>query len=118
MDGGQVQFSRYSNGMGNGQWGGRGGMNGHGGGINMGVMGMNGGVNGNMGQMNGRGPQGYQPPDQKRGLCRDYHSKSQSHFSYANTNQFAHKQATATVHGVNSANIVMAKKPSYHSYSR
>ena len=35
-----------------------------------GIMGMNG-----MGQMNGRRPQTYQPPDQKRGICRDYHSK-------------------------------------------
>jgi len=24
--------------------------------------------------MNGRPPLGYQPPDQKRGICRDYHS--------------------------------------------
>jgi RNA-binding protein 26 len=30
---------------------------------------------GGMGMMNGRRPQGYQPPDQKRGICRDYHSK-------------------------------------------
>lgn len=35
-----------------------------------GIMGING-----MGQMNGRRPQTYQPPDQKRGICRDYHSK-------------------------------------------
>jgi RNA-binding protein 26 len=54
----------------NGQWAGHGGMNG----MNMSRIGMNTGVNGNMGQMNGRRPQGYQPPDPKRGLCRDYHS--------------------------------------------
>lgn len=29
-----------------------------------------------MAMMNGRRPQGYQPPDQKRGLCRDYHRES------------------------------------------
>ncbi|KAF8203306.1 hypothetical protein BJ912DRAFT_1019043 [Pholiota molesta] len=29
---------------------------------------------GGMGMMNGRRPQGYQPPDQKRGICRDYHN--------------------------------------------
>lgn len=40
-----------------------------------GIMGMNG-----MGQMNGRRPQTYQPPDQKRGICRDYHSKAFLHF--------------------------------------
>ncbi|KAJ6627184.1 hypothetical protein B0H10DRAFT_1906030 [Mycena sp. CBHHK59/15] len=34
-----------------------------------GGMGMNGG-----GQMNGRRPQPYLPPDQKRGICRDYHN--------------------------------------------
>ncbi|KAK0473194.1 hypothetical protein IW261DRAFT_1585815 [Armillaria novae-zelandiae] len=27
-----------------------------------------------MGQMNGRRPQAYQPPDMKRGICRDYHN--------------------------------------------
>ncbi|KAH9487162.1 RNA-binding protein 27 [Psilocybe cubensis] len=85
------QFSRYGNGgdgrMGaqsSGAWGrppvdrfGNGGM-----GMGMGgypgqmvAMGMNGmnGMNG-MGLMNGRRPQGYQPPDQKRGVCRDYHN--------------------------------------------
>lgn len=35
-------------------------------------MGMNGG--GGMG-MNGRGGQGYRPPEMRRGICRDYHSK-------------------------------------------
>ena len=42
------------------------GMNGGGG------MGMNG--RGGMG-MNGRGGQGYRPPEMRRGICRDYHSK-------------------------------------------
>ncbi|RDB28519.1 hypothetical protein Hypma_015287 [Hypsizygus marmoreus] len=32
------------------------------------------GMNGSMGPMNGRRPQVYQPPDQKRGICRDYHN--------------------------------------------
>lgn len=44
---------------------------------------MNGGMDaynmammGGMGPMNGgRRPQPYQPPDQKRGICRDYHSE-------------------------------------------
>jgi RNA-binding protein 26 len=40
----------------------------------MGMNGMNGMV-GMGGMMNGRRPQGYQPPDQKRGICRDYHSQ-------------------------------------------
>ena len=31
------------------------------------------GMNGSM-QMTGRRPQVYLPPDQKRGICRDYHS--------------------------------------------
>ena len=76
LDGGQGQFPRYPNGRGMGQRGGRGGMDGYDGGMHMGGMGMNGGMSGNMGPMNGRRPQGYQPPDQKRGLCRDYHSES------------------------------------------
>ncbi|KAJ7462627.1 hypothetical protein B0H11DRAFT_2053631 [Mycena galericulata] len=77
------QFSRYSDGRGGGPdsrstggWGARverPPLNSHqqspphmnpGGG-----MGMNGG-----GQMNGRRPQPYLPPDQKRGICRDYHN--------------------------------------------
>ncbi|KAF8640345.1 hypothetical protein AX17_000017 [Amanita inopinata Kibby_2008] len=41
------------------------------GGHNMYRGGMNGG---SMGHMNGRRPQSYQPPDQKRGICRDYHN--------------------------------------------
>jgi len=76
-------FSRYGNGVGpqqSGGWsrqqadrfrdGGMGmgmGMGGYP--MQMGGMSMNG-----MGVMNGRRPQGYQPPDQKRGFCRDYHS--------------------------------------------
>jgi RNA-binding protein 26 len=78
VDGGHGQFSRFPHGRGSGQRGGRGGMNGHDGGMHMGGMGMNGGMHGHMGQMNDRRPQGYQPPDQKRGLCRDYHSESRS----------------------------------------
>ncbi|KAJ7139873.1 hypothetical protein C8R44DRAFT_604861 [Mycena epipterygia] len=39
--------------------------------INQGGMGMNGNAGG---QMNGRRPQPYLPPDQKRGICRDYHN--------------------------------------------
>ncbi|KAJ7130110.1 hypothetical protein C8R43DRAFT_672274 [Mycena crocata] len=76
------QFSRYSNGRGGGPdsrstggWSARverPPVNGyrdlpqH---MNAGGMGMNGG-----GQMNGRRPQPYLPPDQKRGICRDYHN--------------------------------------------
>lgn len=60
------QFGGYSN----GQWGGHGMMNG----MNMSRVGMNAGMNGNIRQMNGRRPQEYQPPEPKRGLCRDYHS--------------------------------------------
>lgn len=33
-----------------------------------------------MGQMNGRRPQAYQPPDMKRGICRDYHSMFRPQF--------------------------------------
>ncbi|KAF9560207.1 hypothetical protein CPC08DRAFT_818389 [Agrocybe pediades] len=76
-------FSRYGNGSGEGRGGPQqsggwtrpqgdrfrdGGM-GMGGYPMMGGMPMNG-----MGMMNGRRPQGYQPPDQKRGVCRDYHN--------------------------------------------
>lgn len=65
-------YGRYpnGNGRGNGQWGGHGGMDG---GMNGGGMGMGGGMSMD-GQMNGRRNQSYQPPDPKRGLCRDYHS--------------------------------------------
>ncbi|KAF5377555.1 hypothetical protein D9615_005206 [Tricholomella constricta] len=85
------QFSRYTNGHGGrpenrstGGWGGRGerpaatgyrdGMDMYGGGMMMpGGMVMS-GMNAPMGQMNGRRQQVYQPPDQKRGICRDYHN--------------------------------------------
>ncbi|KAJ3507767.1 hypothetical protein NLJ89_g6123 [Agrocybe chaxingu] len=78
------QFSRNGNGGGDGRMGqGSGNWNrpqyrDGGMGMNMGVGGfgmpMNGmGMNG-MPPMNGRRPQGYQPPDQKRGICRDYHN--------------------------------------------
>ncbi|KAJ6604401.1 hypothetical protein DFH09DRAFT_1122561 [Mycena vulgaris] len=76
------QFSRYSNGRGGGPdarstggWGARverppvGGYRESPPQMNPGGMGMNGG-----GQMNGRRPQPYLPPDQKRGICRDYHN--------------------------------------------
>ncbi|KDR84750.1 hypothetical protein GALMADRAFT_131542 [Galerina marginata CBS 339.88] len=90
-------FSRYSNGgdgrlgpQSSGGWsrpqmdrfrdGSMGGMGGMGMGMSMGMGGFPGqmvgmGMNGmGMGSMNGRRPQGYQPPDQKRGICRDYHN--------------------------------------------
>lgn len=50
----------------------------------MGNMGGIGGMNG-MSHMNGRRQQAYQPPDQKRGICRDYHSKL---FTTDNLRQF------------------------------
>ena len=75
VDDSQGHYSRFPNTRGIAQRGGRGGMSGPDGGMHMGGMGMN----GHMSQMNSRRPQGYQPPDQKRGLCRDYHSKRQSH---------------------------------------
>lgn len=72
------QFSRYGNGAGpsSGYWEGM-EVDGRGHGY------MNGGMDvynmqmmSEMGHMNGgRRPQSYQPPDQKRGICRDYHSK-------------------------------------------
>ncbi|KAG6891430.1 hypothetical protein C0992_007209 [Termitomyces sp. T32_za158] len=85
------QYSRYPNVQGGprenrpaGGWGGRGDQrqvaNGYKDGVDMFGVGMGGGmVMGGMmvpgmGQMNGRRSQVYQPPDQKRGICRDYHS--------------------------------------------
>ena len=78
------QFSRYHGGadgrmgqLSTGGWGlpqGDGFRNGGMGAFNIGQTGGATGMNG-MGQMNGRRPQTYQPPDQKRGICRDYHSK-------------------------------------------
>ncbi|KAG5648152.1 hypothetical protein DXG03_006106 [Asterophora parasitica] len=90
------QFSRYTNGHGGrpenrstGGWGGRDGQgpgaNGYRDGMDVygagpgGGMGMQGGMilqgmNAAMGQMNGRRQHAYQPPDQKRGICRDYHN--------------------------------------------
>lgn len=81
----QDEFSRYG-GRGDGRtsWGGRNDRNGarmdmngaradfmDGGMAGMGMgMGMNGGGMG----MNGRGGQNYRPPEQRRGICRDYHS--------------------------------------------
>jgi RNA-binding protein 26 len=80
-DDSQGQFSRFPNGRGMGQRDSRGGMDGHDGGVQMGGMGMNGAMNGHMGGMNGPRPHSYQPPDLKRGLCRDYHRESLSRLS-------------------------------------
>lgn len=78
------QFPRYANGHGGrpenrstGGWGGRverPSSSGYREGVEMygGAMGMP-GMNGSV-QMTGRRPQVYLPPDQKRGICRDYHS--------------------------------------------
>ena len=70
------QFSRYGGrGDGRSSWGGRGDRNG----ARMDMNGaradfMDGGMDSvNMG-MNGRGGQNYRPPEQRRGICRDYHS--------------------------------------------
>ncbi|KAJ7630692.1 hypothetical protein FB45DRAFT_543378 [Roridomyces roridus] len=60
------QFSRYSDGnQSTGSWGVPRPSNG----FPPNVIGMNGG-----GQMNGRRGLPYQPPEQKRGICRDYHN--------------------------------------------
>ncbi|PFH50736.1 hypothetical protein AMATHDRAFT_75424 [Amanita thiersii Skay4041] len=70
------QFSRYGTGAGRQdgrQWAGRDDRSQGGyrdGGLDM----FRGGMNGGIGHMNGRRPQSYQPPDQKRGICRDYHN--------------------------------------------
>ena len=78
------QFSRYGRGDGRSSWGGRGERGGR---MNMpgradfmdgGMAGMDMGMgaNGAMGMgMNGRNGQNYRPPDQRRGICRDYHSE-------------------------------------------
>jgi RNA-binding protein 26 len=57
-------FSRYGDGMGGGTMPGMGWVA-YGGGQVMHPFGM---------PTNGRRQQGYQPPDHKRGICRDYHS--------------------------------------------
>ncbi|KAJ3571341.1 hypothetical protein NP233_g3810 [Leucocoprinus birnbaumii] len=70
------QSSRYGNGgRSGGQWDGR-GEEGRGHGYSNGGMdGFNMHMMAGMGHMNGgRRPQSYQPPDQKRGICRDYHN--------------------------------------------
>ncbi|KAI0757205.1 hypothetical protein C8Q80DRAFT_1092235 [Daedaleopsis nitida] len=75
------QFSRYGGREdGRSSWGGRNDRNGARMDMNgaradfmdggMGGMGMNGGGMG----MNGRGGQNYRPPEQRRGICRDYHN--------------------------------------------
>lgn len=68
------QFSRYGNeGRSSGQWEGREGEGRGHGYINGGMDSYNTHI---MGHANGsRRPQSYQPPDQKRGICRDYHSE-------------------------------------------
>ena len=35
---------------------------------------MSSGMNGTNQNVNNRRPQNYQPPDQRKGICRDYHS--------------------------------------------
>ncbi len=72
--------SRYMNGRGDGRsWQGRGdgfGSEGHVGAGMMGPgMGMDMDGTGSMAYMNGRRSQAYRPPDLRRGICRDYHSK-------------------------------------------
>ncbi|KAH7883912.1 hypothetical protein F5I97DRAFT_1896746 [Phlebopus sp. FC_14] len=67
------QFSRYSNGRDNrlgGQWGGRFDRSDRQGMIRANGMGQ--GMDG--GSMNGRRIETYQPPEQRRGICRDYHN--------------------------------------------
>ena len=72
------QFSRYgSEGRSSGQWEARGGEG-------RGHDYTNGGMDSYsahvMGYANGsRRPQSYQPPDQRRGICRDYHSEFDCH---------------------------------------
>lgn len=68
-------FSRYGDGMGGGiitgmEWMAR---QGYVGGRGMQPFGL---------PMNGRQQQGYQPPDHKRGICRDYHSMFLFHSHY------------------------------------
>lgn len=74
------QFSRYGNGgRSTGQWEVRGDEGRGHGYTNGGMDGYNMHMMMGMGHMNGgRRPQSYQPPDQKRGICRDYHSESLS----------------------------------------
>jgi hypothetical protein len=67
--GADSQFSRYANGRDGrptGQWGGRFDRNER--------QGMPNGMGPGMGNMNGQRIQTYQPPDQRKGICRDYHS--------------------------------------------
>ncbi|KIJ68757.1 hypothetical protein HYDPIDRAFT_107002 [Hydnomerulius pinastri MD-312] len=70
------QLSRYSNGRdgrSTGQWGGRFDRNDRQGMVG-GANGMGQGMNGGMSNVNGRRIQTYQPPDQRKGICRDYHN--------------------------------------------
>lgn len=69
------QFSRYSNGRDSrstGAWSGGQNRTGGQGMVMNGVMGS--GMNGSNQNLNNRRPQNYQPPDQRKGICRDYHS--------------------------------------------
>lgn len=70
--------SRYMNGRGDGRgWQGRGDGPVNEGHIGTGMMGMGMDMDGagGMAYMNGRRSQAYRPPDLRRGVCRDYHSK-------------------------------------------
>ncbi|KXN84792.1 hypothetical protein AN958_12086 [Leucoagaricus sp. SymC.cos] len=70
----QGHFSRYG-GQSSGQWEGRGDEGRGRGYANGGMDGYNMHMMGGMGHMNGdRRSQSYQPPGQKRGICRDYHN--------------------------------------------
>lgn len=78
------QFSRYGNGGGrsSGHWEERGEEERGNGYTNGGMDAYSVPMMGGMGHMNGgRRPQSYQPPDQKRGICRDYHSEFRQSFS-------------------------------------
>lgn len=75
----EEEFSRYGNGSGrsSGQWEGRGGDGRRGDYVNGRMDAYHVPMMGGMGQMNGvRRPHSYYPPEQKRGICRDYYSES------------------------------------------
>jgi len=69
------QFSRYPNGRDSRSTGAWSGSQNRAGGQGMMINGTVGsGMNGNNQNANTRRPQNYQPPDQRKGVCRDYHS--------------------------------------------
>ncbi|XP_006454808.1 hypothetical protein AGABI2DRAFT_198413 [Agaricus bisporus var. bisporus H97] len=73
----EEEFSRYGNGSGrsSGQWEGRGGDGRRGDYVNGRMDAYHVPMMGGMGQMNGvRRPHSYYPPEQKRGICRDYYN--------------------------------------------